>query len=305
MARIELDKDVPNVRIFIPFAGAWLLLAGCTLLQRRDETEPSSLPPIPNVSDAVGLEIAFLNLPANADERLAPMWTEIDETHLPTDVRRRLAANGIRCGLFGSRMPEPLKQLVDELTEPAAAAAAAEEPGVRIGARPVHTCRQLQSRTGQRSELLATDVRPQMAVLIRDRDEVVGKTYRDAQGKWALKTFPRGDGRVQVQLTPEVHYGEHHNRWVGQSSGIFRQVAGRQREVFESLRIETLLSPGQTLVLCGTEPRVGLGRHFFTSGDDDDSAGTRLLLIRLASTQYDDLFSAERVVAPTMRNSGL
>ena len=35
------------------------------------------------------------------------------------------------------------------------------------------------------------------------------------------------------------------------------------------------------------------------------SADGRLLLIRLASTQYDDLFSAERVVAPTMRNSGL
>jgi hypothetical protein len=92
---------------------------------------------------------------------------------------------------------------------------------------------------------------------------------------------------------------------VGQSTGVFRQVSGRHHETFDNLRIETLLTPGQTLVLCGTEPLVGMGRQFFTTGGAPDTAGKRLLLIRLASTQYDDLFSPERVVAPTMRNSGI
>jgi hypothetical protein len=284
------------------FAGTLVALTGCTLFKEPPPAEPSSLPPIKTLTDSVGLEIVFLNLPANSDTRLAPMWTEIDETHLPTDLRRRLAANGIRCGLFGSQMPVPLKQLVDELVEPAAGP---ESQGVRVGAKRVHTCRQLQSLTGQPSELLATDICPEMTLLmLSERGEVAGRTYRDAQGKWVLKTFPQGDGRVRLQLTPEIHHGQQHNTWVGQSTGIFRQVSGQQRDSFDNLRIETLLTPGQTLVLCGTEPLVGLGRHFFGFGDPSGPVGKKLLLIRLARTQYDDLFSAERVLAPTMNHTG-
>jgi hypothetical protein len=229
------------------------------------------------------------------------MWTEIDETHLPTELRRQLSANGVRCGLFGSHMPPPLQQLIDDTVQPAPESGA---EGVRISAGPIHTCRQLQSSTGQRSELLASEVVPQIAVLNLDEGQVVGKTYRGAQCLWALKTFPQGDGRVLVRLTPEVHFGQPENQFVGQSTGIFRQVSARRRKAFDNLQVEAMLAPGQTLLLTGTIPAKGLGRHFFTfdpSANSEDSPGRKLLMIRLARTHYDDLFSAERIAAPILR----
>jgi hypothetical protein len=278
------------------FVGAILTLAGCSHFREPEPSEPSSLPPVRSLSDTVGLEIVFLKLPVDGDSQIAPMWNEIDETHLPTDLRRSLSANGIRTGRFGSHMPAPLKQMVDELVFPGAEGA---DPAVKVGAGPIHTCRQLQSRTGQRSELLASEILPEIAVLRSNPEgQIVGNTYHNAQCVWALKTFPQGDGRVRLQLTPEVQYGEPRNRWVGQGTGIFRQVSGRSQKSFDDMQIDTHLTPGQTLVLSGTDQLTGLAQHFFSAGEPARTQGKKLLLIRLARTQYDDLFSAEQILAP-------
>ena len=83
-----------------------------------------------------------------------------------------------------------------------------------------------------------------------------------------------------------------------QCTGIFRQVAARRRKVFDDLRIELDLSPGHTCLLSATDPVKGLGRHFFTYGTEAESPGPKLLLIRLARTQYEDLFGGEQILAP-------
>lgn len=273
-----------------------LALTGCSLFREPESSEPSSLPPVRALSDTVGLEIVFLKLPAESDAQIAPMWNEIDETHLPTDLRRRLAANGIRTGLFGPRMPVPLQQIVDQIvcmeTEGA-------DPSIKVGAGPIHTCRQLQSRNGQRNELLASEIQPQIAVLQTGPEgQIVGDTYYQAQCIWELKTFPQGDGRVRVQLTPEIQHGQARNQWVGQGTGIFRQVTGRSQKSFDDIRIDTLLAPGQTLILSGTDELRGLAQHFFGDGQSSATEGRRLLMIRLARTQRDDLFSTGQNLAP-------
>jgi hypothetical protein len=279
--------------------GLMSFVCGCASLKREPD-EPSSLPPIQSATDSVGLEIVFLKLSEDAELKLDPMWAEIDETHLPTQLRRQLDANGIRCGLLGSHLPPSLQQLIDATVQPAPESVA---EGVRISDGPIHTCRQLQSPTGQRSELLASEVVPEIAVLNLEQGQVVGKTYRGAQCLWALTTFPQGDGRVLVRLTPEVHFGQPENQFVGQSSGIFRQVSARRRKSFDNLQVEAIVAPGQTLLLTGTIPARGLGRHFFSfdpSANSEDSPGRKLLMIRLARTHYDDLFSAERISAPIL-----
>jgi hypothetical protein len=276
--------------------GAVLTLAGCSLFREPEPNEPSSLPPVRSMCDAVGLEIVFLKIPVDSSPQIAPMWNEIDETHLPLDLRRRLAANGIRTGLFGPQMPAPLRRTVDGLIFESEEGA---DPAVKVGSGPVHTCRQLQSRTGQRSELLASEIQPEIAVLLSDpAGQISGSTYQNAQCIWGLKTSPQGDGRVRVQLTPEIHHGQPRNRWVGQSTGIFRQVTGRSQKSFDDMQIDTYLAPGQTLILSATDELRGLGKHFFDARGADEQQGTKLLLIRLARTQYDDLFSAEQILAP-------
>ncbi len=84
------------------FVGAILTLSGCSHFRELEPSKPSSLPPVRSSSDSVGLEIVFLKLPVHGDAQVAPMWNEIDETQLPTDLRRSLLANGIRAGLSRS-----------------------------------------------------------------------------------------------------------------------------------------------------------------------------------------------------------
>jgi hypothetical protein len=269
--------------------------AGCAAFKKQPDGEPSSLPALKPAGDTVGLEIAFLKLPPTAASQATLVWNDVDETRLPNELRRRLDANGIRCGCFGAQMPEPLRQLIDQATESQTGSA---EDGVQVGAGPVHTRRQLQSRTAQRNEILASQILPQIAVLNNVGGQIVGNTYHDAQCVWNLKTFPQGDGRVRLQLTPEVHHGQPQNQWIGQSTGIFRQVTARKRKVFDDLRIEIDLNPGHTCLLSATDPVKGLGHHFFTYGTGAETPGPKLLLIRLARTQFEDLFAGEQIFAP-------
>jgi hypothetical protein len=243
----------------------------------------------------VGLEIAFLKLPPVAESQIAVAWEDVDESRLPTELRRRLGANGIRCGCFGTHMPEPLRRLIDQAVETQAGSAA---EGVTVGAGPVHTRRQLQSRSAQRNEILASQVLPSVAVLSSADGQVVGHTYHNAQCVWSLTTLPQGDGRVRLQLTPEVHYGQPRNQWIGQNTGIFRQVTARRSQVFDDLRIELDLSPGHTCLLSATHPVKGLGQHFFTYGTGTQTPGPKLLMVRLARTRHDGLFGGEPNLAP-------
>jgi hypothetical protein len=269
--------------------------AGCAAFKKQAESEPSSLPALKPAGDTVGLEIAFLKLAPTAQSQANLVWNDVDETRLPNELRRRLHANGMRCGCFGAQMPETLRQLVDQATE---SQVGSTEDGVQVGAGHVHTRRQLQSRTAQRNEILASQILPEIAVLSNVGGQIVGNTYHDAQCIWNLKTFPQGDGRVRLQLTPEVHYGKPQNQWIGQSTGIFRQVTARRRKVFEDLRSEIDVNPGHTCLLSATDPVKGLGHHFFTYGAEAETPGPKLLLIRLARTQYEDLFGGEQILAP-------
>jgi hypothetical protein len=294
-ARFSPNGNVSIVRTSWLIILGGVLLVGCESLTKRPAGEPSSLPIPKPTLDSVGLEVAFLRLTPDEEKQIAPMWDDIDESHLPTEVRRRLAANGIVCGLIGGQMPAALRELISQST------ASSDAKGIQIGSTQLHTCRHLQSRHGQRSELLASEVNPTMTVLTADEGHVSGKTYRDAQCIWAVKTFTQSDGRVRIELVPEVHHGQPQNEWIGQASGVFQQVTARPRHVFEDLRVETDLAAGQTLVLSSAPTGQGLGKHFFTFSTQADTPGRKLLLIRLAGMQQNGLFSPDPLLAPIVQ----
>ena len=105
-----------------------------------------------------------------------------------------------------------------------------------------------------------------------------------------LRTFPMGDGRVRIELTPTIEHGLLRNKYVG-GDQTFMLQAGRDTHEFDDLRLENLLSAGQTLAVTKTSDDKGLGRHFFPADAAASSSGS-VMLIRLAQTQQDDLFSA-------------
>jgi hypothetical protein len=155
--------------------------------------------------------------------------------------------------------------------------------------QPRVTRRHLQIRAGQRSEIIASGVYDKLPVLVNDRGQLCGQTYNQAQGIFAVKTFPQQDGRVQLELAPELHHDQPRQRWVG-SQGVLRLESGRPKEEFADLAIRAELASGGMLVLSSLPNRTGsMGHHFFT--ENNGKLEQKLLIVRLSQTQQDGLFN--------------
>ena len=270
-------------------AGLLLGLTGCVPLSPAKK-EPSQLPPPRLPPDAVVVDIAFVRLPPGDTDSYEEIWTAADEQFLPLATRRELAANGIRAGIFGQQLPTRLRSLLDaphaKISDLAGAAS-----DLDLGSTRQH----LPLRAGHRSVIQASPVFPSLAVLISDGDGVRGHQLTDARCTLALKAYPQGDGRAKLSLTPEIEHGESKSRWVG-SEGMMIQQTGQQRLVLERLALDTVLSPGQWLILSTTTDIKGLGEHFFAH-KNGGAMHRRALVLRYSQTQFDDLFAPEQTSA--------
>ena len=143
---------------------------------------------------------------------------------------------------------------------------------------------------GQRSEILASGVYPQLPVLMCESGQLCGQTYNQAQGVFAVKSFPQPDGRVRLELAPELQHDQPRQRWVG-GQGMLRLEASRPKREFDDMTLSTDLAPGAMLVLSSLPNRPGsLGHHFFTESEGGRRE-QKLLIVRLSQTQHDGLFN--------------
>jgi hypothetical protein len=271
---------------------AGLTLAGCARLETQPE-EPSKLPPARMSGDSVVLEVAFVRLPAADSDAYDAIWDEADEQHFSAELRRGLAANGLRAGVLGQQLPSELRELLD--TAPNILEDRSEDV-TTSDAEVNRSSRRMQCRTGRRAKILVSKTHPALALLLSEEGQVRGHQLADAQCLLALKPYPQGDGRVKLDITPEVEHGQLRTQWVG-SEGSLMQRVGRDRLIFDRLRLEAMLTPGQVLIVANTADIKGLGEHFFS----ETAGGTverTLLLVRLAQTQFDDLFAGEQALAP-------
>jgi hypothetical protein len=255
----------------------------------------SPLKPARMSPDSVVLDIFFVRFPCGDAEINGPMWDEIDEQQFSSDLRARLAQNGFRVGLVGSQIPTRLAHLL-KLTDQAAAS-----PGVSsvnladLQVDPPVTQEHKQLRAGQRMEIAASAVYDKLPVLTCESGDLCGREYTKAQAMMALEALPEPDGRVRLELTPELHHGEPRQQFVG-SQGVLHLDAGRPRRVFKELAISMSLSPGQMAVFTCLPSRSGsLGHHFFTQ-DTSGRLDQRLIVIRLSQTQHDELFAPAGVL---------
>lgn len=273
---------------------AWLIsgLAGCAQWSMT-ESEPSTLPPARMSPDSVSLEIAFVRLPAADEAGYEAIWSEADETHFPPELRKQLSANGLRAGLLGQQLPDELRAALDE------AANVLEERAEDVSTSDVEVNRahrRLTCRTGRRAKIIVSKTHPSLPLLQNDNGQISGQVLADAQCLLALKPYPQGDGRVKLDITPEIEHGEMKTQWVGQEGSLMQRI-GRDRLILDRLRLEAMLSLGQVLMISAGDDVKGAGEHFFT-----ETAGGRtertVVLIRVARTQWDDLFAPEQISAP-------
>lgn len=268
-----------------------LLASGCSFIDRHATADSKS--PLSQCSpsaDSVTLEIFFARGPLGNATINGKLWNEIDEQRLPAEVRRRLLENGFRAGVVGGHVPDDLARLLtltDKQTN------SGKEPApVRLDADPNVNLRVLQARVGKRNEVICSGTYEQLPLLERERDQVRGHTYSQAEGRLALKAFPETPNRVQLELVPEVHYGEQQPRWVG-SDGILRLDAGKPRKVFDDLQLRVTLAPGEMLVMTSLPDKPGsLGHYFFTQPTSEQQS-QQLLVTRVARGRSEELFSNE------------
>jgi hypothetical protein len=271
-----------------------LLLGGCARLIAQPEEQPGGELPPPRMSpDSVVLEVAFVQIPAVDEVSYEQIWREADEQHFPAELRRDLAANGLRAGIVGQNLPDKLRERLD--AAPQNLSSRTEDvttSDVEINRAP----RRIQSRNGQRAKILVSKTHASLPLLLQEQGYVRGHLLDQAQCMFALRSYALGDGRVKLDITPEVEHGELRTQWVG-SEGSLMQRVGRERLVFDRLHLEATLHPGQVLLVSTTPEIKGLGEHFFS----ETAGGTverTLLLVRVAQTQFDDLFAPDQVVTP-------
>lgn len=268
-------------------------IAGCAPFKTPDDL-PSQILPKPRLSpDSVILEIGYAQLPLTEKAAYDEVWNLADEQSLSLELRQELTRNGLRCGILGKEIPERIRLLMDNQEK----GADKRSEDLDVGEVEVdRKTRRLQCRAARRAKVLCSKRFDQLSLLMRDNGAVRGRQLQQAQCLMALKPYPQGDGRVQIDLLPEVEYGELKQQWVG-GEGTLMQRVGRDKVAFDALRISLKLSPGQMLVTSATEQPIGLGEHFFVESIGGTPSRS-LLFIRLAHTQQDNLFAPELSAMP-------
>ena len=239
--------------------------------------------------DSVVLEMFFVRFPFGDPAVNEKLWEEIDEQQFSPELRERLARNGFRAGLVSGQIPIELSKLLELSDKPVPTGEMQGGKVENLEAEPRVVRRHLQLRAGQRSEIIASGVYAQLPVLMCESGQLCGQTYSQAQGMFAVKSFPQPDGRIRLELVPELHHDQPRQRWVG-SQGVLRLDTSRPKRVFDDLSLSPELAPGAMLVLSSLSNRPGsLGHHFFT--ENNGRLEQKLLVIRLSQTQHDGLFN--------------
>jgi hypothetical protein len=238
----------------------------------------------------VTLEVFFARFAAADDPPLDPAWNELDEQPIPVPVRQRLAQNGFQTGLAAGNLPIEMARLL-KLQE----RAPAENDGrqtVDLQSEPTVRRRLLQLRDGQPGYLAKSEVRDSLPVLWYREGQLQGRTFAQAQCMFAVTTSRREDGRVALELVPELHHGQATQQYSGEH-GVFRVQFARPKQVFAELGIRVDLVPGQMLVVGGRADRPGsLGQQFFAAPRTPHQE-RKLLVVRLLHSARNDPFRAD------------
>ena len=270
-------------------------LTGCAPLElssARSDKNTNSLPRGRLAPDAVVLDIAFVRYAATDQATEEAIWKGADEQRFSVELRRALAANGLRVGLIGQQLPPRVQELLSEGPKLLEALSQGAAGDLEIVGAKQH----LPVRAGHRSIIKASAVYPSLAVLLNEDGVVRGYDLRDARCIFSLKPYPQGDGRVKLAITPEIEHGESKTHWGG-TEGVMIPQTGQERLILDRLQCDGLLSPGQTLILSCTPQIKGLGECFF-SQNVSGALERRAILIRYSQTQFDDLFAPEQTSAP-------
>ncbi len=271
-----------------------VVVAGCA---QWDTPGRSPLVPVKMFDDSVALEITFVRFPWGQVDLGDDLWREIDEQQIDRSTRLRLDAQGFRVGVLSGYLPDALAR---QLATTALGSPGELETITELDHESAVSSRHVQTRRGKRIDVVASSNYARLPVLEYSGDGALqGRDYRQAECHFALRALPQADGTVEIELLPEVHHGELRPRLTPRPEmGMVMFETSRQRQTFDPLRVVTSLAPGEILVLgTRTDQSGSLAAGFFgVSTDGEGPREQKLLLVRLAQTQHDGVFSTEELL---------
>ncbi|NLF70440.1 MAG: hypothetical protein GX575_15515 [Candidatus Anammoximicrobium sp.] len=242
--------------------------------------------------DSVVVEFALLDLADVQQDLVSDLWREADEQHVSTELRQELTQNGLRCGVLGNQLPS---WITDRLADRGRLLQLDQAERTAV-VSDVLTQRRIQCRANQHRSVPVASKCKELE-LGGPNSEKLSK-YVDAQCHLGIRAIPKGDGRVELELVPEIQHGPPRQRWVG-GDGLFRLDASRDSIRYDALRVCATLVPGQTLILECLPGANGIGKAFVGNNlSDSPSPHGKLVLLRLAQTQLDDLFAPQQTTTP-------
>ena len=242
----------------------------------------------------VAVDIYMIRIPEYETASYENLWTEIDEQHFSPELRQNLSRNGMRIGLLGGQIPAELSRIIEQNDSPQPSG---ENDGATLttiidpNCEPMITRRHIQLAGGRPIEIKTVpkpyDVLP---LLLNGANGPYGESLEQAVPILCMKAFPEPGGSVRVLVLPEIQYGQPRVNFTTEQ-GASVMVTKPDSRTFPELTARATLNPGHMIVI-GSYPnaRGTLGAHFFNV-EQNGTRQQKLVLIRLAQTRHDDLFS--------------
>jgi hypothetical protein len=273
----------------LPILASLVAAPGCTLVTATivargpsADTRPADAAGQRPAPRTIPLEVTFVRCAADDVQLREELWRHVDEQALDDERRRALNANGLRAGVVTGQLPEAFA---------ARLSTADAEPADVAGIDASHARRLLHLLPGRGSELVTATHLPSLVLLERRDGQVRGGTYHDATPQFALDARPAADGRVRLELVPEVRHGPVEKSWAGED-GAFRLETGQRRHRMEHLGIDvTVPAGGMLLVGCGGEPSATVGDGLLRDHGDSEENTVRLIAIRPLVRSTDPVFA--------------
>lgn len=240
-------------------------------------------------SRTIPLEVTFVRCDDDDADLHEELWRHVDEQVIDDARRRALNANGLRAGVVTGHLPAEFA---------ARLAASADEPADVAGIDPARARRLLNLLPGRGGELVTAHRLPSL-VLFEQRDgEVRGATFHDATPEFTLDARPAADGRICVELVPEVRHGPVEKSWAGED-GMFRLETGQRRHRMEHLGIVVTVPPGGLLLVGRAgDAATTVGDGLLRDRGDGDHGTVRLLAIRPLARTTDPAFAEPFAASP-------
>ncbi|MFQ5730724.1 MAG: hypothetical protein ACE5KM_02095 [Planctomycetaceae bacterium] len=258
--------------------------AGCSLLRtgwsdvddRRGDTDKGSshLPAIRRPGRSVGLEIVFVERPANdplmSDRNL---WEGVDTVgELAPEVRMRLRGSGFRVGHSSATPNEAIETMLG-LTS--------ADTGTRapVG-REQLSGRRIYRPAGGETEVQTSRVYPEFVIPASD-SRSPRLEFRNARCLFRVKVRQVANGWTELEFTPEIHHGRNGWRPIATGMGWQGTTSQKVHRLYDR-RFRLTLNLGEMAILsAGPKQPDSTGSRFFLDGKGPGGK-QRVLIVRVA-----------------------